>query len=204
MPVFSLPGKYSIGGFGKEAYNFIDCLKKAGQKIWQILPLVQTGYGNSPYSSVSSRSFNPYFISPDLLIEDGLLTEQEAEFSLSNGKYIDYAELYAVRFPMLRKAFSRFNRESRAFKSYVKSGESKDYALFMALKYESGQKHFYEWEDKYKYRDEQALESFANAFKEEIDFWQFVQFTAKKQWLKLKKYANKKGVEIMGDRKSVV
>ena len=199
MPVFSLPGKYGIGGFGKEAYNFIDCLKKAGQKIWQILPLVQTGYGNSPYSSVSSRSFNPYFISPDLLIEDGLLTEQEAEFSLSNGKYIDYAELYAVRFPMLRKAFSRFNRESRAFKSYVKSGESKDYALFMALKYESGQKHFYEWEDKYKYRDEQALESFANAFKEEIDFWQFVQFTAKKQWLKLKKYANKKGVEIMGD-----
>lgn len=199
MPIFSLPGKYGIGGFGKEAYNFIDYLKSAGQKVWQILPLVQTGYGNSPYSSVSSESFNPYFISPDLLIEQGLLTEQEVEFSLANGKYIDYSELYAVRYPMLRKAFSRFNRNGRAFKAYVKSGEAKDYALFMALKYESGQKHFYEWEDKYKYRNTEALDSFASAFKEEIDFWQFVQFTAKNQWLKLKKYANKKGVEIMGD-----
>lgn len=199
MPIFSLPSKYGIGGFGKEAYNFIDYLKSAGQKIWQILPLVQTGYGNSPYSSVSSQSFNPYFIAPDLLVEEGLLTQEETEFSWSQNKYINYSELYAVRFPMLRKAFSRFDKNSKAFITFKKSQEYRDYALFMALKYESGQKHFYEWENKYKYRDAIALNKFEENFAEEIDFWLFLQFTAKKQWMKLKKYANKKGVSIMGD-----
>ncbi len=199
MPIFSLPSEYGVGGFGREGYKFVDYLKSAGQKIWQILPLVHTGYGNSPYSSVSSQSFNPYFISPDLLVEEGLLTKEETEFSLSNGKFVDYGELYAVRFPMLRKAFSRFNRESTEFLEYLNSKESLNYALFMALKYESGQKHFYEWENKYKYRNKEALERFERNFKEEIDFWQFVQFTAKKQWLNLKKYANGKGIKIVGD-----
>ena len=73
LPVFSLPSEYGIGDFGEQCYRFIDYLKKAGQKVWQILPLVQTGYGNSPYSSVSANSFNPYFISPEELVKQGLL-----------------------------------------------------------------------------------------------------------------------------------
>ncbi len=199
MPIFSLPSKYGIGDFGKEGYEFVDYLKKSGQKVWQILPLVQTGYGNSPYSSISTDSFNPYFISPDFLIEDGLLTKEEIEFSLSERKIIDYGEIYNVRFPMLRKAFSRFNRESKEFLDYLDGKESLDYARYMALKYQSGQKHFYHWENKYKYRNIEALERFDKNFKDEIEFWQFIQFTAKNQWLKLKKYANDNGISIMGD-----
>ncbi len=198
MPIFSLPSAYGVGGFGKEGYDFVDYLKKAGQRIWQILPLVQTGYGDSPYSSVASDSFNPYFISPDLLVEEGLLTSEETEF-LVDRKFIDYGELYNVRFPMLRKAFSRFDRASKEFTDYLDSKESLNYALYMALKYQSGQKHFYHWENKYKFRNKEALERFAENFKDEIEFWQFVQFTAKKQWLSLKAYANKNGIKIVGD-----
>ena len=199
LPVFSLPSKYGIGDFGKESYRFVDILSGAKQRIWQILPLVQTGYGNSPYSSVCSTSFNPYFISIERLKEQGLITSEELKFSISNKKYIDYGELYAVRFALLKKAFERFDKSCPEFLRYLKSKESLDYALFMAIKEVSGQKHFYEWEDGLKYRDKKELKRFATAYAEQIKFWQFVQFIAKKQWLCLKKYANKKGVKIMGD-----
>lgn len=199
MPIFSLPGKYGAGSFGKESYDFADYLAAAGQKIWQVLPLVQTGYGNSPYSSVSSESFNPYFISPELLKEEGLLKASELKFSVSDKKYIDYGELYAVRYPLLRKAFSRFDRNDKAFRAYLRSKKSLDYALFMAIKYASGQKHFYEWDLPLKRREPAAMKKFAADYKEEVLFWQFVQFVAEKQWFALKKYANSKGVAIFGD-----
>ena len=118
MPVFSLPSKYGIGSFGKESFKFIDYLNAAGQKVWQILPLVQTGYGNSPYSSVCSYSFNPYFISVELLKEQGLLTAAEIKFAKSDKAYIDYGELYSVRYPLLRNAFSRFNKRLCAVYGY--------------------------------------------------------------------------------------
>ena len=124
MPIFSLPSKYGIGDFGKESYNFIDVLYKSGQKVWQILPLVQTGYGNSPYSSVCSTSFNPYFISIEKLKEMGLITASELKSSLCNQKYIDYGFLYNVRFPLLIKAFNRFDKTSPEFVRYIKSKES--------------------------------------------------------------------------------
>ena len=85
MPVFSLPSEYGIGDFGKSAKDFIDYLKEAGQSVWQILPLVQTGYGNSPYSSVCSYSYNPYFISPEILLEKGLATKKRT-FARRKGK----------------------------------------------------------------------------------------------------------------------
>ena len=199
MPIFSIPSKYGIGDFGKESYDFIDKLNMSGQKIWQILPLVQTGYGNSPYSSVCSTSFNPYFISPELLKEQGLITEEELKFSLSNKKYIDYEELYNVRYPLLRKAFERFDKKDVGFTKYLKSKESHDYALFMAIKEASGQKHFYHWEDGLKNREQKALAKFEKAYKEQVLFWQFVQYMAKTQWFNLKEYANKKDVFILGD-----
>ncbi|MBR2498950.1 MAG: 4-alpha-glucanotransferase [Clostridia bacterium] len=199
MPIFSLPSKYGMGSFGKEAYKFVDFLHLAGQKIWQILPLVQTGYGNSPYSSVCSYSFNPYFISVESLKEQKLITKAEASFALSNKKYIDYGDLYAVRYPLLRKAFARFDKENVEFKSFLKKKEYYDYALYMAIKYASGQKHFYEWEDSLRRRDKNALKKFAKSYDEEIKFWQFVQFEAKREWKALKKYANSKGIKIIGD-----
>ncbi len=199
MPIFSLPSKYGIGDFGKESYKFVDTLSSCGQKLWQILPLVQTGYGNSPYSSVCSYSFNPYFISPEILLKKKLVTKEEVAFCEFNCEYVDYGNLYVTRFPLLEKAFSRFDKNDSQFKSFVKSKKAYDYALYMTLKYASGQKHFYEWADEYKYRDKTALKRFANEYSEKILYWQFIQFEARNQWLDLKKYANSKGVSILGD-----
>ena len=199
MPVFSLPTEYGIGDFGKGAYEFIDYLKKAGQSVWQILPLVQTGYGNSPYSSVCSYSFSPYFISPEELLKKGLATQEEVDFCKFSGNYVDYGFLYSVRLPLLKKAYLRFDKKNVAFKKFKDRGEFLSYALYMSLKYASGQKHFYEWEDRYKYRDKVALDAFYNDYYEEVDFWQFVQFEAEREWTALKKYANKCGISIFGD-----
>ena len=199
MPIFSLPNKYGIGSFGKESYDFIDFLASAGQKVWQILPLVQTGFGDSPYSSVCSYSFNPYFISVDALKKGGLITASEAKFSRAENNLIDYGNLYAVRYPLLRKAFSRFDKNDKEFLRFLRKGEFHNYALFMAIKDASGQKHFNEWEDGLKRRDKKALKRFARSYRDEINFWQFVQFIAQKQWFELKRYANSKGVKIMGD-----
>ncbi len=77
LPVFSLPGKYGIGTLGREAYRFVDLLSETGNKIWQILPMGPTGFGDSPYQSFSAFAGNPYFVDLELLIEDGLLTEEE-------------------------------------------------------------------------------------------------------------------------------
>ena len=199
MPVFSLPSRYGIGSFGQESYNFIDFLSKANQKVWQVLPLVQTGFTNSPYSSVCANSFNPYFISLDELYNDGLLTKADLKKASSRGKYIDYGALYFERYPTLRKAFKKFDIENEEFKKFVRSGEYRDYALYMSIKMASGNKPFYEWEDGLKFRDKNALANFKNKNKEEVLFWQFVQFTAKNQWFKVKEYANSKGVKILGD-----
>ncbi len=200
MPIFSLPSKFGMGSFGMESYDFIDFLASSNQGVWQILPLVQTGFGNSPYSSVCSESFNPYFIGLDLLKKQKLLTKSELEFALvKEEKHIDYGALYAVRFPLLKKAFSRFDRNNLEFVSFKKQGEYYDYALYMAIKEASGNKHFYEWADPLKYREDWALKQFSKDYFEEIEFWQFIQFIAKKQWLELKSYANQKGVSIMGD-----
>lgn len=199
MPIFSLPTKYGIGDFGKTCYKFIDSLKKSGQTVWQVLPLVQMGYGNSPYSSVCSTSFNPYFISPELLKEQGLLTSEELKFVENSDKYVDYAFLYSVRYPLLEKAFLRFDKNDAEFTEYVKSKKAYDYALFMTLKYASGQKHFYEWDDCYKFRVREKLNKFAKDYSDKVLFWQFVQFIATKQWLNVKTYANRNGIKIMGD-----
>ena len=199
MPVFSLPSEYGIGDFGKGAKEFIDYLKKAGQSVWQILPLVMTGYGNSPYSSVCSYSYNPYFISPETLLEKGLATREETDFCKTEVGVVDYGFLYSVRFPLLKKAFLRFDRHDADFLKFKKSGRFYNYALYMSLKYASGQKHFYEWEDRYKYRDKAALDAFAADYAEELDFWQFTQFEAEREWFSLKEYANNNGVSIFGD-----
>ena len=199
MPVFSLPGKYGIGDFGESAYKFVDFLKKAGQKVWQILPLVQTGFGNSPYSSVCGNSFSPYFIAPDILIKDGLITETEAEFSLSSGDSVDYGFLDSVKFPLLSKAFSRFDKSDKEFLRFKKQGKYNGYALFMAIKNAYGQKPFYKWEKGFREKDEAVLLEFKKSYENEIDFWLFLQFQAEKQWKNLKKYANANGVSILGD-----
>ena len=107
LPVASLPSRYGIGCFSKEAYEFVDRLEEAGQSYWQILPLGPTGYGDSPYQSFSTFAGNPYFIDLETLVKEGLLTEEECDacdFG-DNAEYIDYEKIYLSRFKVLRKAF---------------------------------------------------------------------------------------------------
>ena len=202
MPVFSLPSKYGIGALGKEAYDFIDFLEKAGQSYWQILPLNPTNYGDSPYQSFSSFAGNPYFIDLDTLSKEGLLLLEEYE-SVDFGDNpfsIDYAKLYENREKVLKIAFSRFKSDEK-YKEFCKAQSYwlDEYALFMALKEYSGGKAWYEWDEDLKLRNADALSKAREEYKEEIDFQKFVQFKFFSQWLKLKEYANKKGIEIIGD-----
>ena len=109
LPISSLPSKYGIGSFSKSAYEFVDWLKEAGQSYWQILPLVPTSFGDSPYQSFSTYAGNPYFIDLEALVEEGVLTQEEveeADFG-SEADSIDYEKLYNHRYPLLRKAYER-------------------------------------------------------------------------------------------------
>ena len=128
LPVSSIASKYGIGGFSKEAYDFVDFLAKSGQSLWQILPLGPTGYGDSPYQSFSTFAGNPYYISLDALIDEGLLTEAECE-SVDYGDddtSIDYEKIYSTRFELLRKAYDRANiAENSEYKEFVEENCSK-------------------------------------------------------------------------------
>lgn len=199
LPVFSLPSEYGIGDFGSSSYNFIDYLVSAGQTVWQILPLAITGYGNSPYSSVCSFSISPYYISPELLYKDGLITKTELNGAKKGGKLIDYGFLYSKRYDILKKAFSRFDKTDKDFVKFVKGKNFLDYALFTTLKIHLNFAPLISWEDKYKFRDKRALDKFYKENEQEVLFYEFTQFIAKKQWIALKKYANSKGVKILGD-----
>ena len=121
LPISSLPSKYGIGSFSKEAYDFVDKLEEAGQKIWQILPFGPTGYGDSPYQSFSTFAGNPYFIYLEELIEEGLLSEEECNSYDwgDNVEYIDYEKIYLSRFEVLNKAYKRSNiSDNEEFISY--------------------------------------------------------------------------------------
>lgn len=199
MPIFSLPNEYGIGDFGKTAYEFVDFLSGAGQSFWQILPLQQTGYGDSPYSSCYAQSINPYFISPKKLYEQGLLEMEDLKELENSCFYVDYGFLYQTRYKALRKAFKLYDKENQEYIKFVNSKRFYDYALYLTLKERYNQKDFYWWDKPYKYRDKKALNKFAKENIESIRFWQFVQFIGEKQWLELKAYANSKGIKIIGD-----
>lgn len=206
MPIFSLPGKYGIGTFSREAYRFVDFLAEAGQKYWQILPLGPTGFGDSPYQSFSTFAGNPYMISLELLIERGLLTHRECErcdFG-KNASRIDYEKLYRNRISLLEKAQERFSAseiKSPAYREFVKNNEFwlRDYALFMTLKEAFGGKPLADWEDSYRNHEKTVLYEFEIAHKKRIQLYYYIQYEFDRQWKALKAYANGKGIQIIGD-----
>ena len=204
MPVFSLPSRYGIGSFSKSAYQFVDMLKKAGQKYWQILPLCPTSYGDSPYQSFSTYAGNPYFIDLDQLIEEKLLTRKECQacdFG-DDPQDIDYGKLYENRFKLLRKAYERANvGEDQEFEAYRRENAwwLDDYALFMAVKDRFDGVAWNEWAEDIRLRWSNAMDYYRRELYYEIEFYSYLQFVFMKQWKKLKKYANINGIEIIGD-----
>ena len=202
MHITSLPGEYGVGTMGKQAYEFVDFLKKAGQSIWQILPLTPTGFGDSPYQSCSTFAGNHYLIDLPTLVQEGLLTEQDLEgirWNISEDK-VDFGLLYNNRLKVLRAAYGRFT-PGADYEAFCAENSSwlPDFALFMALKDKFGGKPWYEWEEKLKFRDPDAIWAARGELKEQISFFSFVQYLFFKQWTALHDYAQKSGITIIGD-----
>ncbi|MBR1852924.1 MAG: 4-alpha-glucanotransferase [Lachnospiraceae bacterium] len=206
MPIASIPSAYGIGTFGKESYRFVDFLEKAGQTLWQILPLGPTGYGDSPYQTFSTFAGNPYFIDIEMLIEDGLLTPKECNpASFGEDPFsIDYEKMYFARFPLLRKAFERGFDTISGTESYAEFERDnaywlEDYALYMAVKDSFGGVCYIEWPEDIRRRKKAALNRYRKELDEEVDFYKFQQYLFFTQWKALKQYANERNIEIVGD-----
>lgn len=204
LPIASLPSPYGIGGFSKEAYEFIDLLEETGQKLWQILPLGPTSYGDSPYQSFSTFAGNPYFIDLDTLVEKGWLTKEACEASDygDNESYIDYGRIYNSRFVLLKQAFLNSDVLSdEKFTEFCKANQHwlPDYALYMALKNQNDGKSWIEWEEEIRLRKPEAVECYKKELEEECNFYEFLQYEFHEQWTKVKEYAHKKGIQIVGD-----
>ena len=204
LPISSLPSPYGIGSLGKEAYEFVDRLKEAGQRYWQVLPIGPTSFGDSPYQSFSAFAGNPYFIDFDILIHEGLLTQEEVDAYSWYDQLddIDYARLYRQRFEVLRKAYGRSKHEtSKQYAEFLTENENwlPDYALYMAVKADHENKEWLSWEEPVLKREETALRKCREQLHDEIGFYMFLQFKFDEQWKTLKSYANRHGISLIGD-----
>ena len=204
LSITSLPSKYGIGCFSKSAYDFVDWLKEAGQTYWQILPLGPTSYGDSPYQSFSTFAGNPYFISLEALVEEGVLTEAECEAADFGDKpgSVDYEKMYQARYPLLRKAYERSKiSENQDYQRFVADNGwwLGDYALFMAGKDRFDGAPWTEWAEDIRLRWPNAMDYYRRELYFDVEFQQYLQYTFYMQWMKLKNYANDRGIRLIGD-----
>ena len=202
----SLPGKFGIGDLGPEAFRFVDFLAKAKQTYWQILPLEPTGWGDSPYASFSAFAGNTLLISPEKLVEEGILEPAEVEDHPSslgvNPSKVDYGAVYESKNKTLRAAFERWSgSESSEFQTFAKDNSCwlEEYALYRAIKASRDQKPWYEWDDALKRRKAGALDKARETLRDAILAEKFYQFIFFSQWAAVKEYANSAGVKIVGD-----
>lgn len=204
LPISAIPSAYGIGTFSKEAYEFVDFLEQAGQTYWQILPLGPTGYGDSPYQSFSTFAGNPYYIDLEELIRQGILTGEQCKACDwgGNEEYVDYEKVYRSRFRVLKMAFQASNIEkSSDFQKFVKENDHwlSDYALYMAVKDSFGGVSWSEWDEDIRLRKPEAILDYQKKLAKEILFYKYQQYLFASQWTRLKKYANDKGIQIIGD-----
>lgn len=203
MHITSLPSPYGIGTLGQSARDFVDFLADAHQTYWQMLPIGPTGFGDSPYQSFSTFAGNPYLIDLDTLKAQKLLYEDEL-LPLGQGidpEHVDYARIYAERFPILRTAYDRFDKESLDFASFCRENSHwlNDYALFMALKNKHDGLSWQRWEEPFKHRDADRLAEFEEANFYEVNFYRFIQYLFFTQWEELKKYIHSRKIKTIGD-----
>ena len=203
----SFPGRFGIGDLGHEAYRFADFLHAAKQSVWQVLPLGPTGYGDSPYQVFSAFAGNPLLIGPESLAQEGLLSEEDlSDVPKFPAAHVDYGEVIHFKFPLLRKAFERFQGSSvplagNAFEKFCEQHATwlDDYALFMAIKDAHGGKAWNEWDSAIALREPEALGHWTKKLSNAIGCWKFWQFVFFKQWMDLKQYCRARGIQIMGD-----
>lgn len=206
----SLPGPHGIGDLGPTAYHFVDWLTVAGQRLWQVLPLNPIGPGNSPYASVSVFAGSPLLVALEPLIEAGWLAPIPAEELSFDPRQVEYERVIPWRMTKLRSAargfFADADPSAQAdYRDYVEAEAEwlDDYALFMALdghfQASQGIHAWQQWPPELARRDPEALKAARAQHCEEIEFWRFVQFCFDRQWAAVKRYANARGVQIIGD-----
>jgi len=202
MHITSLPGNYGVGTMGQQAYSFIDFLKRAGQRYWQILPLNPTGYGDSPYQSCSAFAGNPYLVDLSILQEEGLLRPEEVkniQWSETADR-VDFGRLYENRANVLRIAFDRFS-DHAALDAFCRENDwwLADFALYMAIKEANGGKAWYQWDIPLMRRNPDALGTARGELTQEIRYHCFVQYLFDRQWSALRRHAREKGIAFIGD-----
>ena len=206
MGISSLPGRFGIGTLGSGAREFVDRMQASRQTYWQILPISPTGFGDSPYQTFSTFAGNPYFIDFDDLYQQGLLPRQALD--LCEGLFesdpcvVDYYAQYAGKAQVLHIAYEHSaDNHANEIESFRQQHEDwiDDYALYMALKSAQGMKPFYEWPREIMQRQPDALKSTAQGLEKEIHYQIFVQYLFFRQWESLHRYANERGLCIIGD-----
>ncbi len=202
----SLPGAYGIGELGAEAHAFADFLRDSGQRIWQVLPLGPTGYGDSPYQCFSAFAGNPLLISLDRLVERGYLDARDLTAKPAfPADTVDYGAVIAWKLPLLRRAFEAFRQagpdDHAAFEEFGQRHASwlDDFALFMALKQAHNLVRWTEWPRQLALREPAALERAGKELRDQIDFHKFIQFEFERQWCDLKAHCTRSDIRIFGD-----
>ena len=200
LHITSLPTEGMFGTLGKEAYQFVDWLRKAGMSIWQVLPVGPTGYGESPYQSTCTHAGSIYMIDLDTLKKEGLLTDDADLYS--NAKELNFENAKARHLRALKKSFEEsYARLKDEVSQFIDTHPSlNDYSLFMAVKDYFGGKMWTEWPDiAIRMREEKAIEHYGRILGDEVNFYKYTQYLFFKQWTSLKSYANKNGISIFGD-----
>ncbi len=202
----SLPGKFGIGDLGYEAYNFVNFLEAAGQKLWQVFPLGPTGYGDSPYQCFSAFAGNPLLISPEKLRDEGFLTDNDLQnIPPHDPARVDYGLIIQYKNELFSKAFNNYKNNNNGMEKAVEEFSEKnkdwlnDYALFMAAKNFNNGKLWTEWDRDLVTRKPSSLKKWKNDLADGIKYQKFIQYIFYKQWHELKNYANEKGIKIIGD-----
>lgn len=199
----SLPGRYGVGDLGPAAYHFVDWLHDAGQRLWQVLPLGPTGYGDSPYQSFSAFAGNPLLISPDRLEAQGLLTSADlASVPAFSHDHVDFGNVIPWKKGVLRAAFEHFKQgDQTALERWASTNGEwlDDYALFIAIKEHLGGGPWWEWPDALRQRDKATLDEQRKQLADEIAFQKFLQYQFFQQWITLRAYARSKEVAMVGD-----
>ncbi len=202
--ISSLPSQYGIGDIGPSSYTFIDFLIQAGQKYWQFLPIGPTNpvFDNSPYTSSSAFAGSYLLISPELLLQDGLLVEEDVHAAPQFSPYLtEFEKVIPFKLKLLGKAFSRFSGYDREdYTNFLKTTSwLDDYACFMTLKELYSAKAWYEWPKDIANREPDAIASIQNSHETRINYYRFEQYIFHKQWQLLRKYAKSSGVKLFGD-----
>ena len=201
MHITSLPSKYGIGGMGKEAYKFIDYIKECGFSYWEILPLEDVGFSNSPFQVITAFGFNPLLIDIDSLIEEDLVNSRDLQ-SLDfgdNPRKVDFEKVTYAKDFVFKKAFKRFDLENEEFIEFKKNSQIFKYCLFKTIKINNGNKAWFDYSLEDRYYDEEVKIHYLKHHSKEIEYQLFLQFIFIKQWNKLHQYAKSKNIEIIGD-----